>query len=43
VELDTRELDVDVSSVGVRDVDSESVSSRVEREYAESVESWPIE
>jgi hypothetical protein len=45
VELDTRELDVDadVNSVGVRVVDSESVSSRVEGECAESVESWPIE
>ena len=43
VELDTRELEVDVSSVGVRDLDSESLSSRVDGEYSESVESWSME
>jgi hypothetical protein len=32
MELDTRELDVDVNSVGVRDVESESESSKVEGE-----------
>jgi|LakMenEpi03Aug12_release.lakeMendotaPanAssembly.Ray.scaffolds.fasta_scaffold3386803_2 hypothetical protein len=43
VDLDTRELEVDVSSVGVRDLDSESLSSRVDGEYSESVESWSME
>ena len=43
VELETEELEVDVSSVGVRDLDSESVSSRVDGEYSESVESWSME
>ncbi len=43
MELDTRVLEVDVSSVGVRDLDSESVSSRVDGEYSESVESWSME
>jgi hypothetical protein len=32
VELETEELEVDVSSVGKRDLDSESVSSRLDGE-----------